>query len=81
MTKSQTEGKGIKQKYVVCWNCRGSGIIEEGDTVDVGIGQVQVSPDISCWLCEGTGFVKINGKLHKQYRKFCMPVINHPTHH
>lgn len=58
-----------KRKEVVCWNCRGSGITEEGDTQD----GIPISPDIECWLCEGSGFVEINGKQHKKYRKFCMP--------
>jgi DnaJ-class molecular chaperone len=62
------------RKTVVCWSCRGSGISEEGERVDVGIGSVQVTADTPCWLCEGTGFVKINGKQHKEYKKFCLPV-------
>lgn len=65
----QQQNKIMTGKKVVCWNCRGKGITEEGDTQD----GFKISPDTECWLCEGTGQVIIGSKKHIEYREMCMP--------
>jgi len=62
----------MKKIKVPCWVCKGSGIIEEGETIDVGIGwgiEEQVSPDIECEWCD-YGMIEIGSKKHKEYRKY-----------
>ena len=60
---------------VPCWICKGQGITERGEFVDVGVGDgVQVSADLECGLCNGECLIEIGSKQHKYYRKFCMNV-------
>jgi hypothetical protein len=51
-------------KTFPCPICKGSGIGEKGECVDVGIGMVQVSADWPCGWCVGEGMVEIGGTTH-----------------
>lgn len=63
-----------KKLRVPCWLCKGSGITEEGERVDVGLGlaMVQVSADIECGLCDGEGLIVLGSKIHNEWRKNVM---------
>ena len=61
----------MKRTTFPCPVCKGSGILEEGDWVDVGIGSIQVSADDYCTWCDD-GQMVIGGKKHIEYRKEIM---------
>jgi len=55
-------------KLFPCPICKGSGIAEEGETVDVGVGNVQVSADIECGYCFGEGMIGVNSETHEKIK-------------
>lgn len=60
-------------KKFPCWVCKGSGIVEEGERVDIGLGPfvtAQVSPDIKCEYCNGEGMIEINSPLHRTIKRY-----------
>jgi len=60
-------------KQVPCWICKGNGIAEKGEWIDVGEGYYQqVSPDIECGLCDGNGMIQIGSKEHLEYKKYAI---------
>lgn len=64
-------------KKIPCWLCKGSGIIEEGERIDVGLGPFitqQVSADLECGFCEGEGMIEIGGPKHLEYKRDIMRV-------
>ena len=70
------------KKTFPCWLCKGSGISEEGEYVDVGIGMMQVSADWPCNYCDGKGLIEVGGPVHRRITaerlaleiiKFCKP--------
>jgi DnaJ-class molecular chaperone len=69
--------RGMSKKTVPCWLCKGTGIAEEGERVDVGLGTfctAQVSADWDCGLCNGTGQIVLGSKAHNLWRKNVMNV-------
>lgn len=55
-----------KKRSYPCSYCKGSGIAEEGDYVDVGVGMMQVSADWPCNYCDSLGMIEIGGKVHRR---------------
>lgn len=53
-------------KKFPCPYCKGSGVAEEGEHVDVGIGMVQVSADWPCNFCDALGMIERGGSVHKR---------------
>lgn len=55
-------------KVFPCWVCKGSGIGEKGESIDVGgegyVAMMQISPDIECGYCEGRGMLEVDGEIH-----------------
>ena len=55
------------RKTFPCPVCKGSGYLDRGEMVDVGIGMVQVSADLECSFCE-YGQMVIDGEKHREYQ-------------